>query len=83
MIDLSAVPDMEVTAVLLVDDLDRDLAALGIELWLCSVIERPLVMLHRSGTADRLHDRLFSTVGEAVEHFSRHQDMDDVSEPDR
>jgi sulfate permease, SulP family len=39
LIDMSAVPDMEVTAVLLVEELDRDLAALGVELWMCAIVE--------------------------------------------
>ena len=69
---------MEVTAVLLVEDLDRDLSALGIELWLFGTTDRPLAMLRRIGAADRLHDRLFWTVVEGVDHYARHRESDEV-----
>jgi SulP family sulfate permease len=64
-VDASASPDWEVTALAALEELDASLTERGIELWLCSLTPRPLEMLRRSDLADRFEGRLFTTLDAA------------------
>lgn len=70
-VDASASPDGEVTAISAIEELDADLRARGIELWLCALTERPLEMLRRSDLADEFEGRLFPTLDEARTAYQR------------
>jgi MFS superfamily sulfate permease-like transporter len=69
LVDMSAVPDLETTAALVLDEFASQLEESGIELWLSRLTVRPLEMLGRTGTLDRLEGRQFRTVADAVARF--------------
>lgn len=69
LVDMSAVPDLETTAAMVLDEFVTQLDESGIELWLSRLTVRPLEMLGRTGTLDRLEGRRFRTVADAVARF--------------
>lgn len=70
LIDAEAIPDLEYTAVLGLQELERALTALGVEMWLASLNERPLEVVRRSGLSESLGEpRMFPTVDGAVTAF--------------
>jgi SulP family sulfate permease len=70
LIDGSAIPDWETTAIDVVEDLDDRLGELGLQLWLAALNDRPLEMLRRTDLEERFAGRLFHSPAEAVERFS-------------
>jgi len=70
-LDTSAVPDVEVTALDLFAELDRALAGRGISLRVCALTTRPKEMIRRAGLAPEFEGRLFRTLQEAVEAVER------------
>jgi SulP family sulfate permease len=69
-VDLGAVPDIDVTALEVLAGLDADLGQRGITLWLANLNARPLDMLRRLPAAAALVPRLFREVDDAVASFS-------------
>jgi hypothetical protein len=68
LLDLSAVPDTDVTALHAAADLRRSLAERGAVLGAAGVLERPLAMLQRLGAV--LEGRTFPEVESAVEAYT-------------
>ena len=69
-LDLSAVPDIEYTALLQLEKAERNLAARGTSLWLVGLNARVLEAVRRTPLADKLKDgRMFYTVSQAVEEY--------------
>jgi MFS superfamily sulfate permease-like transporter len=66
LIDASAVPDLEVTALDAIDELATQLRSEGIDLWIASLNERPLKMLRAAHHDGAGNGRLFSAVEEAA-----------------
>jgi MFS superfamily sulfate permease-like transporter len=69
-VDLGAVPDIDVTALEVLASLDADLGQRGITLWLANLNARPLDMLRRLPAAAALAPRLFREVDDAVARFA-------------
>lgn len=65
-LDASAMPDWETTAVTVLADLDDRLQELGIELRLAALNQRPLEMLGRTRLDERFAGRVFSDVAAAL-----------------
>jgi sulfate permease, SulP family len=70
-LDLGAVPDIDVTALDLLPAVDADLRRRGITLWLANLNERPLDMLRRLPDADAWERRLFLELDDAAAEFTR------------
>jgi len=70
-LDTSAVPDIEITALDLFAELDRALGERGVALWVCALTTRPKQMIRRAGLAPEFEGRLYRTLQEAVEAFER------------
>jgi sulfate permease, SulP family len=68
--DLGAVPDVDVTATDLLADFDAELRRRGVTLWMVNLNERPLDMLRRSPEAERYEPRLFRELDDAVAAFA-------------
>ena len=69
-LDLGAVPDIDVTAIDLLAGFDADLRGRGITLWMVNLNERPLDMLRRSPEAERYEPRLYREIDDAVAAFA-------------
>jgi sulfate permease, SulP family len=67
LLDLSAVPDVDMTALHAAAELRRSLAERGIALWIACTLERPLEMIRRLGVAPE--GSVFPDVATAVEAF--------------
>lgn len=84
LLDLSAVNDLEITALERLEDLAEDLHRRGMALWVAAPSQRPLEMLRRAGEllgrtsldADtgRLGVRVFLTLGDATAAFEDQAD---------
>jgi sulfate permease, SulP family len=70
LLDLDAVPDIDVTALDVVAGLDADLRRRGITLWLTNLNARPLDMLRRLPDAGAWGPRLFREPDDAAAAFS-------------
>ena len=69
-LDLSAVPDIEYTALLRLRDTEEKLRERGMTLWLAALNPRALATVERSDLGRRLgHDRMFYTVEQAMQHY--------------
>jgi MFS superfamily sulfate permease-like transporter len=69
-LDLGAVPDIDVTAIDLLAEFDAELRGRGITLWMVNLNERPLDMLRRAPEAGTYTPRLFREVDDAVAAFA-------------
>jgi sulfate permease, SulP family len=70
LLDLDAVPDIDVTALDVVASLDAELRRRGITLWLTNLNARPLDMLRRLPDAGAWEPRLFREPDAAAAAFS-------------
>jgi sulfate permease, SulP family len=70
LLDLGAVPDIDVTALEVLPALDADLRGRGITLWLANLNERPLDMIRRLPDAAAWERRVFREVDDAVATFA-------------
>lgn len=70
LLDLGAVPDVDVTALEVLAGFDAELRGRGITLWLANLNTRPLEMLRRLPDAAALKPRLFHEVDDAVARFA-------------
>ena len=70
LLDLDAVPDIDVTALDVVASLDAELRRRGITLWLTNLNARPLDMLRRLPDAGAWEPRLFREPADAAVAFS-------------
>ena len=70
LLDLDAVPDIDVTALDVVAGLEADLAGRGVTLSLTNLNDRPLDMLRRLPEAAAWEPRLFREPDDAVAAFS-------------
>ena len=58
LLDLTGMPNIDVTALSILPAFDRELAGRGVALWLVGFNERPLALLRRSPAHEGLHDRI-------------------------
>ncbi len=76
LLDCSAVPDIEYTALRMLENLERYLAASGVSLWLAALNPEPLRLIRRSSLGQKLgSERMFFNVEQAVSTYtaaSRH-----------
>jgi len=71
-IDCSAIPDFEYTALSMLADAERKLQKSGISLWLAALNPEPLKLFHKSALGKTLgRERMFFNLERAVEHFQR------------
>ncbi|HEY6079998.1 MAG TPA: STAS domain-containing protein, partial [Polyangiaceae bacterium] len=69
-LDLSRVPDIEYSALLVLMDADRRAAAMGIELWLVGLNPGALKVVRKAGLADQLgRERLLFNARAAIERY--------------
>jgi MFS superfamily sulfate permease-like transporter len=72
-LDLSAVPDIEYTALQMLTDFEEKLCQAGITLWLVALNPEPLKMIQRSPLFKTLgFERMFFNVEQAVDAFQTH-----------
>lgn len=75
LLDLSAVPDIEFTALKQLEEAEEKMAELGTALWVSALNAPVLEAFQRSGLRDRLgDDRMFFSVAEAVQEFMGRED---------
>ena len=75
LLDLSAVPDIEYTALLQVEEAERKMTESGTSLWVAGLNQRVLESIQRTALGDRLKDgRMFYTVEEAVQQYLSKKD---------
>jgi high affinity sulfate transporter 1 len=68
--DLSAVPDLEYTALTMLTEFEEILAEQGITLWLVHLLPEPLKVIQRSPLGRKLgQERMFFTLQQAVEAY--------------
>ncbi len=73
-LDCSAIPGLEFTALKMLTEAEERLRADGIELWLAALNPETMELVQRSPLAHRLgHDRMFFTVDQAAAAFEAHQ----------
>jgi high affinity sulfate transporter 1 len=71
-LDLSAVPDLEFTALRMLIDAEEQLRRDGIILWLVALNSEVLRVVQHSGLAERLgRERMFFTLEQAVESYQK------------
>jgi sulfate permease, SulP family len=70
LVDLGAVPDIDVTALEVLSSFDADLRARGIGLWLANLNARPLDMLRRLPDSAAWEQRVFREVDDAAAAFA-------------
>ena len=69
-IDMSAVPDIEYTALKLIDEAEEKLSDHGVTVWLAALNPRALDVVRRSPLGKRLgNERMFAEVEEVVEAY--------------
>ena len=69
-IEFSAIPDLEYTALNLLDEFEEDLDTQGITLWLAALNPEPLKVIRHAPLGEKLVDeRLFFNLEQAVEAF--------------
>ena len=72
LLDCSAVPGFEYTALRMLDEAEKSLRAQGVELWLAALNPEALELVRRSGLAERLgRARMHFTVEDAVAAFEK------------
>jgi sulfate permease, SulP family len=82
-LDLDAVPDIDVTALDLLPSFDADLRERSITLWLANPNDRPLDMLRRLPDTDAWERRLFGDLDAAAAHSSSSGDEPRPGRPPR
>jgi sulfate permease, SulP family len=70
LVDLGAVPDIDVTALEMLSSFDADLRGRGISLWLANLNARPLDMLRRLPDRAEWDQRVFREVDDAATAFA-------------
>ena len=70
LVDLGAVPDIDVTALEMLSSFDVDLRGRGISLWLANLNARPLDMLGRLPDKAEWDQRVFREVDDAATAFA-------------
>jgi len=71
-IDCSAIPDFEYTALAMLADADRKLQKSGISLWLAALNPEPLHLFQKSALGKALgRERMFFNLEQAVGNFQR------------
>jgi len=69
-IEFSAIPDLEYTALKMLAEFDEDLNAQGITLWLAALNPEPLKVIRRAQLGEKfVDDRLFFNAEQAVEAY--------------
>jgi sulfate permease, SulP family len=70
LLDFSAIPNIEFTALKMLNEAEAKLNDEGIELWLAALTPEALALVQRSPLGERLgRPRMFFTVAQAVEHY--------------
>jgi len=70
LLDLSAVPDIEYTALMQLEEAEEKAAERGVAFWFAGLNPRALESIRRTALGERLgNERMFYSVNEAVEHF--------------
>jgi MFS superfamily sulfate permease-like transporter len=78
--DLSAVPDIEYTALRMLVELEKELREQGISLWLAALNPEPLAVIQRSALGKLLgRERMFFNLEQAVEAYQQRQRGKDPS----
>jgi anti-anti-sigma factor len=71
-LDMSAVPNLEFTALRMLIEADEKLRADGVTLWLVSLNPEVLEVVQRSGLGERLgRERMFFSLEQAVENYQK------------
>jgi MFS superfamily sulfate permease-like transporter len=71
LLDCSATPNFEFTALKMLNEAEAKLTKDGIELWLAALTPEALALIQRSPLGQRLgRERMFFTVPQAVAHYS-------------
>jgi MFS superfamily sulfate permease-like transporter len=70
LLDLGAVPDIDISALDLLPAVDEDLRGRGITLWLANINARPLDMLRRLPDAAEWEQRMFREVDDGAAAFA-------------
>ena len=82
-LDLSAVPDLEFTALRMLIDAEEQLRRDGVMLWLVALNSEVLRVVQHSGLAERLgRERMLFTLEQAVERYQKGSDGQPRVEPD-
>ena len=69
-IEFSAIPDLEYSALNLLDEFEEDLSTQGITLWLAALNPEPLKVIRHAPLGEKLgNERLFFNLEQAVEAF--------------
>jgi MFS superfamily sulfate permease-like transporter len=77
-IEFSAIPDLEFTALKLLTEFEEDLSVQGITLWLAALNPEPLKIIRRSPLGERLGDEwLFHNVEQSVEAYLAQKTIDE------
>ncbi len=71
MIEASAMPDLEFTALEILSNLARDLHARGVELWLVSLNAGPRDMLARYASEAGTHIAVYASAGDGLRAYRR------------
>lgn len=72
LLDLSAVPDIEYSALMQLEEAEQKMAESGTSLWVAGLNRRVLESIRRTALGERLKDgRIFYTVEEAVQQYLR------------
>lgn len=83
-IDLSAVPDLEYTALQLLTEFEDQLSDAGITLWLAALNPEPLRIVENSPLGETLgHERMFFNVEQVVETYTATNATNAQAEPSR
>lgn len=73
-LDCSAIPDIEYTALEMLIELEENLRKQGITLWLSALNPEPLKIIERSPLGTALgHERMFFNLEQAVEAYEKQQ----------
>lgn len=73
-LDCSAVPDFEYTAMTRLVDMDRKLSEAGVTLWLAALNPEPLISIEKSEFGETRGERMFFNLEEAVQRFLAQRD---------
>jgi MFS superfamily sulfate permease-like transporter len=75
-VDCSAIPDFEYTALEMLTRMEDKLREQGITLWLAALNPEPLKIVERSPLGTALgHERMFFNLEQAVEVFEKQQNQ--------
>jgi high affinity sulfate transporter 1 len=72
LVDCSAIPDFEYTALTMLSDADKKLQRSGIKLWLAALNPEPLQLIQRSALGQALgRERMYFNLEQAIRSFQR------------